>query len=110
MTRHFKIQIILIFFGNANLHFSYDFFSSQSNFFCTFYYFIIILSRFIGLVGRVFANGSGDLRSVPGHVIPNTFKMVLNASLINTQQYKVRIKGKVEQFRERSSTLLYTLV
>ena len=29
-------------------------------------------------------------------------------SLVNTQQYKVRIKGKVEQFRERSSALPYT--
>ena len=32
-------------------------------------------------------------------------KMVLDTSLLNTQQYKVRIKGKVEQSRERSSTL-----
>ena len=31
-------------------------------------------------------------------------------ALLNTQQYKVRIKGKVEQSRERSSTLPYTLV
>ena len=37
-------------------------------------------------------------------------KMVLDASLLNTQQYKVGIKSKVEQFRERSSTLPYTLV
>ena len=29
--------------------------------------------------------------------------MVLDTTLINTQQYKVRIEGKVEQFRERSS-------
>ena len=29
--------------------------------------------------------------------------MVLDASLINTQHYQVRIKGKVEQSRERSS-------
>ena len=32
-------------------------------------------------------------------------KMVLDAALLNTQHYKVRIKGKVEQFRERSSAL-----
>ena len=31
--------------------------------------------------------------------------MVLDASLINTQHYKVRIKGKVEQSREKSSAL-----
>ena len=36
--------------------------------------------------------------------------MVLDASLLNTQQYKVRIKGKVEQSRERSSVLPYTSV
>ena len=36
--------------------------------------------------------------------------MVLDSSLRNTQQYKVCIKGKVEQSRERSSALSYTLV
>ena len=46
----------------------------------------------IGLGVRVFANGPG--------VIPKTQKMVLDASLLNTQHYKVRIKGKVEQSRE----------
>ena len=64
----------------------------------------------IGLVVRVFANGPGDLGSIPGRVIPKTQKMVLDATLLNTQHYKVRIKGKVEQSRERSSTLPYTLV
>ena len=56
-------------------------------------------------MGRVFANGPGDLGSIPSGVIPKTFKMVLDTSLLNTQQYIVRIKGKVEQSRERSSTL-----
>ena len=37
-------------------------------------------------------------------------KMVLDATLLNTQYYKVRIKGKVEQSKEWSSTLPYTLV
>ena len=37
-------------------------------------------------------------------------KMVLNASLLNSQHYKVQIKGKVEQSRERSSAFPYTLV
>ena len=64
----------------------------------------------IGLVGRVFANGLGDLASIPGCVIPKTLKMVLDTSLLNTQQNKVRIKGKVEQSRERNSTLPYTSV
>ena len=57
----------------------------------------------IGLEGKVFANGSGDLGSIPGRVLPKTLKMVLDTSLLSTQQYKVRIKGKVEQSRERSS-------
>ena len=35
-------------------------------------------------------------------------KMVLDAALLNTQHYMVKIKGKVEQSREESSTLLYT--
>ena len=43
--------------------------------------------QLIGLVGRVFANGPGDLGSIPGHVIPKTLKMVLDTSLLNTQQY-----------------------
>ena len=64
----------------------------------------------ISLVSRVFANGLGDLGSIPGRVIPKTLKMVLDTSLLNTQQYKVHIKGKVEQSRERSSTLPYTTV
>ena len=59
---------------------------------------------------RVFANGPGDLGSIPGHVISKTPKMVLDASLLNTQHYKVWIKGKVEQSRERSSPFLYTSV
>ena len=32
--------------------------------------------------------------------------MVLDTSLLNTQQYKVRIKGKVEQSRKNSSASL----
>ena len=63
----------------------------------------------IDLVGRVFANGPGDLGSIPGRVLPKTLKMVLDTSLLNTQQYKVHIKGKVEQSRERSSALPYAL-
>ena len=37
-------------------------------------------------------------------------KMVLGAVLLNTQHYKVRIKGKVEQSKEWSSALSYTTV
>ena len=59
-----------------------------------------VLKYVAGLAVRVFANGKGDLGSIPGRVIPKTQKMVLDASLLNTQHYKVRIKGKVKQSRE----------
>ena len=36
--------------------------------------------------------------------------MALDTSLVNTQQYKVRIKGKVEESRERSKALPFTSV
>ena len=45
---------------------------------------------------RVFTHGPGDLGSIPGRVIPKTKKMVLDATLLNTQHYEVRIKTKVE--------------
>ena len=35
-------------------------------------------------------------------------KMVLDATLLKTQHYKIRIKSKLEQSRERSSILSYT--
>ena len=71
---------------------------------CYFFFF------FCRLVGRPFRNGRGDLSSIPGRVIPKTLKMVLDTCLLNTQQYKVCIEGKVEQFRDRSSDLPYTSV
>ena len=58
------------------------------------YIYIYIFIPDIGLGVRVFANGPRDLGS-----------MVLDASLLNTQHYEVRIKGKVEQSRERISAL-----
>ena len=58
----------------------------------------------MGQMSRVFANGPGGLGSIPGRVIPKTQKMVLDASLLNTQHYKGRIEGKMEQSRERSSS------
>ena len=66
--------------------------------------------RFIALVGRVFARSPGQRDLIRGWVIPKTQKMVLNTSLLNTQHYKVRIKGKVEQSSEMSSALPYTSV
>ena len=43
------------------------------------------------------ANGPVDLGSIPVRVIPKTLKMVLDTALLNTQQYKVCIKVKVEK-------------
>ena len=54
-----------------------------------------------------FYNNPGHLVSIPGCVIPKTFKMVLDTSLLKTKQYEVRIKGKVEQSREKSSAPLH---
>ena len=49
--------------------------------------------RAIGLMSKVFANGLGDQGSIPGQVIPKTQKMVLGVALLNTDSYKVWIKG-----------------
>ena len=56
-------------------------------------------------MGRVLDNGPEDLGSIPGCITLKTLKMALDTSLLNTQQYKVRIKGKGEQSKERSSAL-----
>ena len=58
-------------------------------------------NKFEKIMSRVFGNGPGDRGSSPGWVIPKTQKMVLDAVLFNTRHYKVRIKSKVEQSRER---------
>ena len=48
----------------------------------------------------MFANGPEDLGSIPGRVIAKNLKMVLDTSLLNTQQYKVRIKCGAIQGRQ----------
>ena len=47
----------------------------------------------IGMLVRVFADDPEDLGSIPGRVIPKTQKMVLDASLFNTQHYKGTVQG-----------------
>ena len=42
-------------------------------------------------------HGSGDRGSILGRVILKAQKIVLDATLLNTQHYKVWIKDKVEQ-------------
>ena len=61
-------------------------------------------------MSRVFAKGPGDRGSIPDRIIPKTQKTVLDATLLNTQHYKVRIKGKMEQSWEWSSALPYNSV
>ena len=56
-------------------------------------------------MSRVFANGLGDRGSIPGRVMPKTQKIVLDAAFLNSQHYKVKIKGKVEQYKEWNSAL-----
>ena len=72
--------------------------------------FQIIMPTYIGLMSRVLAIDPGDWGSIPGQVTPKTQKMVLDATLLSTQHYEVRIKYKVEQSRERSSIFPYTSV
>ena len=64
----------------------------------------------IDQMSRVFTNGLRDQCSIPGRVIPKTQKMVLDVSLLNSQYYNVRFKGKVEQSKEWSCALPYTSV
>ena len=61
-------------------------------------------------MSRVFTNDPGDQGLIPGRIIPKIQKTVLDAALLNTQHYKVRMKGKVEQFTEWSSALPFTSV
>ena len=70
----------------------------------------VFKNRLIGLVGKVFANGPGDLGSIPGRALPKTLKMVLDTFSLNTQHYMISIKGKVQQPQERSSARPYTSV
>ena len=58
--------------------------------------------RSMCLMSREFGNGHGELGPIKDS------KMVLDDASLNTQLYKVKIKGKVEQSREWSSALPYT--
>ena len=56
--------------------------------------------RPIGIMVRVFTNGSGDRGLILRLVILKTQKMVLDASLLNTQHYKILNKGKWSNLRK----------
>ena len=58
-----------------------------------------------GQVCKVFAHGPGDWVSIPGQVIINTHNNCRWVSLLNTQHYKVHIKGKDEQSREECTSV-----
>ena len=96
-TVHLNVKTVL--FQTIQFNISTQFQRQKQYFFkkCSLAKFQSVL---FGLGVRVFTNGPGDLGSIPGRVIPKTQKMVLDGSLLNTQHYKVRIKGKVEQSRE----------
>ena len=66
--------------------------------------------RYPNLYYKEFLPMAQETGVITGRAIPKTQKMVLDASLLNTQHYKVYIKGKVEQSRGRSNALPYTLV
>ena len=51
-------------------------------------------------MSSVFTNGAGDRELNLRSSHTKDSKMLLDAALLSTQHYKVRIKGKVEQSRE----------
>ena len=44
-------------------------------------------------MSRVFANAPVKRGPILGGIIPKTLKMVLDATMLNTKDYRVRIKG-----------------
>ena len=83
-----------------------------SLFHCTFLnctFFFICLESFICkqlyciIVGRVFANGLGDLGSIPGQVIPKTLKIVLDTTLVSRVKWNNLGKGVAPTWTPRCS-------
>ena len=58
-------------------------------------------AHMIGIMVRVSANHPRNQGSIPGWFIAKTQKMVLEASLLNFQNYKVRFNGKWNNLRKR---------
>ena len=56
---------------------------------------------YINLVGRAFANGPGDRVRSLVESYQRLKTMVFDVAMLNTQHYKVQIKGKVEQSKEK---------
>ena len=55
-----------------------------------------------GIVSRLIVYGQGDRGWITGQVIHKLKKMVLDASVLNIQYYKVRIKGERRNPGKRS--------
>ena len=80
-------------------------------FFQKWLFYICPINGSISLMSRVFVYSLGDRGSyqrLKKKKKKKKKKKVLDTTLLNTQHYKVRIKGKVEQSREWSSALPYT--
>ena len=58
----------------------------------------------------MFINDPEDWSSISGRVIPKTQKIVLNASLLNTQYYEILIKGKWNNPEKVAHTLHLSVV
>ena len=70
----------------------------------------IITILFMGIMVRVVRQWPGRPGFNRRSSNTKDSKMVLDTTLLNTQYYKVKIKGKVEQSREKISALPYTSV
>ena len=69
-----------------------------------------LISCIIELECRGFVNGPGDQEFNPRSSHYKYSRVVIDASFLNTQHYKVHIKGKAEQSMERCNALLNTSV
>ena len=58
----------------------------------------------------MFANDPWDWGSMPGRVMRKTQKMVLDASLLNTQHYTVQIKVKLSNPGKRITVTNFTYI
>ena len=52
----------------------------------------VCVNQLIGSVGRLFANDPGYLGSIPGRVIPKTFKMIPPYLTLSSIRYVSRVK------------------
>ena len=101
-TLTFTFRIYLRKFSVKEIVYSYLFFTFNQH--------LLWFVMWLEVVDQYVLNGPRDRSSILSQVIPKTQKKILDAPLLNTQYYKERIKGKVEQSRKRNSTLPYTLV